>query len=520
MKKKLLFLFLMFSFTSSQAQVAFHKYYGVAFDDLHALRISADGGYIMAGIALVPGSGWELCLSKTDLNGQLLWSKTFGGQFHDFAYDVKQCSDGGFILTGSTPSFGAGSEDIYLIKTDSVGNLSWSKTYGNAFSDVPKSVEQTNDGGFVIAGYGVPNGITRHNVCVLKTDAIGDTLWTKFLEIGGQFEAYAIHETSDSGYILTGRDHGGGLPSFNILVIKIDSIGNPQWSRLFGGSGDEFGHSVQETFDGGYLVYGITNSFNTVNEFYAIKTDANGDTLWTKTYGGIPEFGGGWWPNAWQTTDSGFVFTGTLQISSNQIYAALAKCDSLGNIVWSKMVNSSNNSFYGRSVQQTMDGGFVLGVGPGVMIVKTDMNGNMPCNMTNIALTAATPPTQVFIPSVTVYSGCTVTTPATVEAVHVGVDSTFCFTVGLPEIPALGAMMVSPNPSEGRFIVSFNKTIQKGTVTTMNLLGEIIHTDILDQVSEKEIHLENVRDGIYFVRVIDGSRSFCKKLVIENSRKR
>ncbi|MCK4584814.1 hypothetical protein KAU13_05300, partial [candidate division WOR-3 bacterium] len=214
-----------------------------------------------------------------DQEPDFLWTKTYGGSNQDRGYSVQQTSDGGYIIAGWTESFGAGGEDVYLIKTDSLGDSLWTKTYGYSTSDFGYSVQQTTDGGYIIVGCTYPFGAAFVDVYLIKTDADGNPLWTN--EYGGEFSdlGHSVQQTSDGGYIIAGKTTSFGLFDSDIYVLKTNSNGDTLWTKTYGGPDVESGTAVQQTSDGGYIISGATKPFGPGDgDVYLIKTDENGDT--------------------------------------------------------------------------------------------------------------------------------------------------------------------------------------------------------------------------------------------------
>jgi len=183
----------------------------------------------------------------------VLWTQTFGGADQDYGYDVQQTTDGGYIITGSTRSFGEGVEDALLIKADSNGNEIWSQTFGGTNSDYGTSVQQTTDGGYAIIGRTYSFG-GDDDLWLIKTDYAGNEEWSQIF--GGSMANNICQDgqqTLDGGYILVGS-------GTNIILIKTDSAGNEMWTQTFGGVGTDWAYSVQQTTDGGYIITGYTNS--------------------------------------------------------------------------------------------------------------------------------------------------------------------------------------------------------------------------------------------------------------------
>jgi hypothetical protein len=192
-------------------------------------------------------------------DGNKLWEKTFGGSGLDWGSSVQQTRDGGFILVGTTTSFGAG--DVWLIKTDANGNKQWEKTFGGSNVDSGWSVQQTSDGGFIIVGNTASFGARWGDVWLIKTDADGNKLWDRTFGGSDWDWGFSVQQTSDGGFILVGETTSFGAGEADVWLIKTDADGNKLWDRTFGGSDWDWGFSVQQTSDGGFIIVGATRSF-------------------------------------------------------------------------------------------------------------------------------------------------------------------------------------------------------------------------------------------------------------------
>ena len=244
----------------------------------YSVQITSDSCYVIAGISQDYGEAPDVCLVKTDANGDILWTQSYGGDDYDWAYSVQQTSDNGYIMTGFTESYGAGGYDVYLIKTDSMGDTLWTKTYGGPNDDEGLSVQETQDGGYLIAGFTESFGAGSKDVYVIKTDSIGDTLWTKVIGGSSSDEAHSIQEISEEEYVITGYTSSFGSGNSDVYLIKICSSGDTLWTRTFGGIGSDMGYSVQQTSDDGYIIAGKTESFGAGSmDVYLIKTDSLGN---------------------------------------------------------------------------------------------------------------------------------------------------------------------------------------------------------------------------------------------------
>ncbi len=313
-------------------------YGGEDYDEARSVQQTSDGGYIVAGYTYSFGADdYNIFLIKTDANGNIIWAKTYGGTDEDRAYSVQQTSDGGYIVAGITRSFGAGLSDILLIKTDANGNIIWAKTYGGTYYDYAYSVQQTSDGGYIVAGYTASFGAGNDDIFLIKTDANGNIIWAK--TYGGTYYDYAhsVQQTSDGGYIVAGYTASFGAGYYDAFLVKTDANGNIQWAKTYGGTDDDSASSVQQTSDGGYIVAGWTQSFGAGGwDIFLIKTDANGNIQWAKTYGGT------YWDGVFsvqQTSDGGYIVAGwTQSFGPGDIF--LIKTDEDGNIGSCSIVQS------------------------------------------------------------------------------------------------------------------------------------------------------------------------------------
>ena len=282
-------------------------YGGAGWDQGNSVRQTSDGGYIVAGWTTSFGLASQAYLIKTDSNGDTIWTRTYGDTVSEGGVDVRQTTDGGYAVVGSKwirPWIW----DVYFIKTDSTGGLQWSKTYGGIRDDRGHSVEQTPDGGYIIAGYYECAGYPDYSVYLIKTDPGGDTLWTRTYYPEGSWWSMGLDcvLTRDGGYIVTGLNINQAINS-NVYLIKTDAEGDTIWTRIYGENNWEWGVGVRPTYDGGYILAGISPDSASGNDIYLIKTDGEGDTLWTGIYGGS---GGDVPYEVLQASDGGYLVVG------------------------------------------------------------------------------------------------------------------------------------------------------------------------------------------------------------------
>lgn len=214
--------------------------------------------------------------------------KTIGSIGYDFGMSAQQTNDKGYIIGGSTTSFGNGSTDIYLIKTDSMGIAKWHQTYGGINIDRGMSIKQTNDNGYIISGYTNSYGAGGYDAYLIKTDSIGNKQWEKTYGGNDWDFVNCVEQTDDGGYILCGSTYSFGKGNQDFYLLKTNPSGDTLWTRTYGGVKDDEAKSVIQTTDGGFLLTGYTKSMgDTLGDFYTVKTNALGDTLWTNKFGGI-----------------------------------------------------------------------------------------------------------------------------------------------------------------------------------------------------------------------------------------
>lgn len=438
----IIFLFLQVTCVAD-ALITFQKTFGGLNSDIaYSLVQTLDEGYIIAGYTLSFGQGnRDVYLIRTDVNGDLLWSKTFGAGNTDYAWTVQQTVDGGFIIGAHTGSFGAGSHDIYLIKCNLAGVLMWTHVYGGSSADGAYSLQQTSDSGFIISAHTSSIGAGQHDVYLIKTNIDGDTVWTRSYGGSGGDYLRSVQQTNDGGYISVAETFSFGEGSADVYLVKTDSLGNLLWAKTYGGISSDYGYSVKQTSDSGYIVAGYTNSFGAGGyDLYLIKTDALGDLLWSKTYGGVSSDYG---YSLSLCQDGGYVIAGyTLSFGTNG-ELLLIRTDSVGNLLWSRTFGGSGAD-YGWSVQQTIDGGYVIGgytssFGAGsndVYIIKTDEFGNSGCNDADVTVIVGNAATVVNTTATVVSAGATVGATATMTAEPTTIEKVQCTNTNC--IPCIG----------------------------------------------------------------------------------
>tara|TARA_R110002072_G_scaffold174802_15_gene330504 strand:+ start:10358 stop:11722 length:1365 start_codon:yes stop_codon:yes gene_type:complete len=373
-------------------------------DDANSIIETPDGGYAILGFTLSNdgdisdkiSTDADFWVFKTDPNGELQWSKTYGGSADDRATRIISTNDGGFAVIGYTRSNDGdvsqnnGFYDFWLLKLDSSGNMQWEKNYGFSGIDQGQAVIQTSDGGYFLAGYMDFDGRAaqqqsknksgnRHGVGEfwgIKTNASGVEQWNAYFGGLNNDRAYDVIQTSDGGFILVGNSESDDFDitnprgSYDYWVVRVDSSGSLVWQKNYGGSGIEIAYSITKTQDGNYLILGDTRSSDQQvsnpkgnADAWLIKINENGDLLWQKSYGGS-EFDTG--RNIIEKPDGNLIVFGTSRSNDQDVNANYGQSDfwivitdANGNISFEKNYGGSALDF-GNSSLLTSTGNIVL----------------------------------------------------------------------------------------------------------------------------------------------------------------
>ena len=541
MKKTLLITAsLLFISITGQSQTMFQKVFENSFSTAYGTQQTSDGGYITAGLVYVPrvvlSAGLPTTITTYDylavkLNsvGDTLWTKTYGGIGDEECYAMQQTADGGFIFAGIDSSSGLGSYNIYLIKTNSLGDTLWTKSYGGHNADFAQAVQQTADGGYIVAGYTSSFSTGGDNdVYLLKTDASGNLTWSK--TYGGAYGDYAnaVKQTADGGYIIAGLTSSFGISPYGNIndtyVLKTDANGNLTWSKTYGQDGDDWAYGIVQTNEGGYAIIGHTNRDSTtaLSDLYLIKTDANGDTLFAKSYGGTNYDKG---TAIIQISDSGFVVTGsTYSFGNGTSDVYLLKINKKGDTLFSTTFGNGGND-WAYTISQTTDGGFTLagytdnfGVSnSSFYFIKTDNNGKgNNCHETNPATVITNTHTKISSPANSTHTPATLTRQNTFTNIGSGVSviDVCALTTGIKKsIVNNNQFVVYPNPSNGNFTINTTDLKENTKVIIYNQLGQIVLSKQLNNPLTN-FNLD-VNAGVYQVRVLSGNEVIYQTKIIK-----
>jgi uncharacterized delta-60 repeat protein len=317
---------------------------------------TSDGGFVAVGVTRSFGAGEEdVYLVRTDPDGELLWSSTYGGPARDNGWSVHEIPDG-FIIAGFTESFGNGGFDFYLVKTDSSGEMVWSQTYGGPGDDRAWALLPKDDGGYVLAGETTSFGAGEADCWLVETDPLGNEVRSKVYGGSGGDRCFSIVASPDGGYLLAGQTYSEGAGDRDAYVIKTDSAGGLEWSRTFGGPESDVGHYVAPTSDGNFVVTGYTTSFaEGADDPYLVKIATQGETIWERviTLEGINHTLTGE-----QTPDGGFCLVGFSDSPETRARAALlVKANSSGHLEWSRdILRTDHGESFGYTVRALPDG--------------------------------------------------------------------------------------------------------------------------------------------------------------------
>lgn len=396
-KEVVLFILIVCSFFSiGQVQVEWQKCYGgTDGEESKIIKQTTDGGYIIIGDASSVngdvsghhGNG-DIWIVKTDNMGIIQWQKCYGGTSWEIGYSIDQNSDGGYILTGMTNSNDGdvsgnhGGYDIWVVKIDYQGDIQWQKCLGGSNSEVPQSIINTNDHGYILIGYTYSNNgdvIGYHgdiDIWVVKLSNTGTIQWQKCLGGSDSDTPYAIIQNYSGGYTIAGYttsidgDVIGNHGSTDVWVVSIDSSGMLEWQKCLGGSNTDIGYSIVQNLDSSFVIAGYTNSNNGDvygliggNDIWVVKLSNIGNIIWQKCYGGtMHEYA----YSIVQTMDGGYLLTG--YTNSNNINVIgnhggfdiwLIKIDSNSNLQWQRCLGGSNDDC-GYSIIEVSCGSYIL----------------------------------------------------------------------------------------------------------------------------------------------------------------
>jgi len=507
------------------AQSTFQKAYGgPGSDGAGAVDLIGDSVLVCAGITQHPafwnGDLWvydaDMYLVKSTLEGDIIWTQRIGSpNLTESASSFATTADGGFILCG----YGSVVDNdvaMLLVKTDSLGQVAWAKSAGRPGYDAARQVKQTSDGGYIVVGVHTDT-ISNGAICILKFDANGDTAWTRILNSDSLAfdEAKAIQQNSDGDYVITGRL--SNTASASLCFVKLSNDGNVLWARTFEGADD--GQSICQTQDGGYAILGTHYDPISKNDLYLIRTDASGDTVWTATY-----MNPGWELARCvvESRDGGFVLSGATRASlAADDDACILRTDSLGNLIWSWFYGEGGEDWV-NSVLELDDGGIIAsgtkyGAGLGsydLYMLRTDSSGSTGCNEWILPVVRSTPFVTISDIQFEITSGF-IMTELSFTSTPFGSMSPICLTTAGRDFSDDHRLNLYPNPAFDRVALSIpgNQGVWNYDVTDMN--GRILLQTKSNGASELFISLKSLAPGTYLVRASDSHHTYHRKLVVQ-----
>jgi hypothetical protein len=513
MKKYFIFLILFIS--KASAQITFEKTFAGIDDQIgYSVCQNYDGGYIITGQNLKLPFYRNLLLIRTDSLGDTMWTKIFeADSIAQMGLTVSQTIDSGFVVCGRSfdPNLPS---SIFLLKTDQNGNIVWLKRFGSQTKNViGGSMKETPDSGFIMCGsYESTNG--NYQVLVVKTNSVGDTLWTRIYLYPSSF-ATSIDLTQDNGYIISGESVG------TPLIMKLDANGNIIFLKQYTISGIET--RIHSTSDGGYILCGTI--FHADGDALLLKLDSIGNVLWAKSFDGPLSYDD-WGETVIETKDSSYV---CIVEGGSYIVPVISiiKTDKSGNLLWSKINDGINESgcHFDAAISQTSDAGFISSGyrrSPAsnnieVYLIKTDSLGNTECNMSNLSvidsfLTCNATSSPLLVNQI----------PVTIDSINFILETnqninTLCSSAGIQtESLAREEIQIFPNPANRQFTIKLNRTHSK-QLELYNITGEnIFSTNIIGQDSIT-LDCENFQPGFYYVSIYfeNGEKAVFKIAIIK-----
>lgn len=459
------------------AQTNFMKHYGgYATDSGRCVEFTSDGGYIISGHTTTYSNGFaDLYVIRTDAMGDTIWTKKYGGSGVEHGYTISKTSDGNYIIAGVTSSNSGNGQDAYLIKIDEAGNMLWEKSYGGTGDDRIEAAYETADGGIIMVGNTNSAPSTSPDVFLIKADANGNEQWTKRFGGAGFDNGNVVQPTSDGGYVIIGQTYSYGAGSGDYWLIKTDASGNKEWDKMFGGPGLDEGKNIRQTSDGGFIITGDTDSYGAgADDIYFIKTDAGGNMAWSKVIGS-PEKEAS--KMIEECPDGGYIIAGiTRGFNFVNPNGWLIKTDASGDTTWTRFFGGYDHEHL-YCAKPTSDGGYVA-VGHSdsygaslkeqVLLIKTDDMGLIPTAINEI-------PYEAF------------------------------------------SFSVYPNPSEGAFSIDLDMNgAPYADIRLMNTTGQIVLQERVESngAFHKKLDLTGYARGIYLMSVTMNGEQTTRKVTI------
>jgi hypothetical protein len=286
--------------------------------------------------------------------GNWLWNRTYGGLDYEWGSSAAMCNDGGFAIVGSTSSFGAGDNDVWLVRTDSTGHILWNQTYGGTGGDVGRGLVRCSDGGFAIIAETGSFGAGQMDFWLVRTDSDGNHLWNRTYGGGNRDHGFSIVESSDGGFVLMGMTISFGGPDKDLWLVRTNSAGDHLWNYTYGGGQIDEGLSMVQCRDGGLAIVGYSDELG-MRDVWLVRTDNDGIYLWERRFDvGLVQRG----EAIAECSDGGFIITGNL-VSAGRSDMWLIRTNSTGHHQWDRIYSGIGND-YGFAVTERDDGNFAV----------------------------------------------------------------------------------------------------------------------------------------------------------------
>jgi hypothetical protein len=444
----------------------------------------------------------------------------YGGSGYDVGYDVKQTLDKGYIITGSTSSFGQGNTDIYLLKLDSMGQVKFQTSFGGYSNDIGKSILVLPDSGFVIVGYTSSMGIGGYDILMVKADKNGALQWQKTFGGTDWDFAHCIKKTSDGGFIIGGTTYSFGYGNADGYVIKTDANGIVEWSKTYGGKKDDEFKSVIETNDGNYALAGYTKSYaDSLGDAWVFKIAANGDSIWSNYYGNKRN---DYVNDLVQDNQGDYYVAGAIDsLKAGYLDAYAFKLNSSGMLLWrwvDGFVNT-NDSYNSVVLSKKTPGNSIYsqtetfpGFGIHIKIMELNSGGNY-FYATEYGGILADEIFQLDNTNNKGYVGVGYTNNYNAKLTDVYVLKLDTNLVGSSSIVSIDEiadeeiqLKVYPNPTSKEINIICSVPVKNENVSLFNLFGEEIncHNRILSSDNKsKKMNVEGLKNGIYYLRILN-----------------
>lgn len=477
------------------------------------------------------------CIGGSVVGQGIKFRKVLGGSGYDYGMSAKQTIDKGYILCGSTSTVGSGATDVYAIKTDSLGALKYEKSYGGINIDRGNCVRQTTDGGYIIAGYTNSIGNGGYDVYLIKTDSLLNMQWSK--TYGGTDWDFGncVEQTSDGGYIVCGATYSFGKGDEDYYIIKTNSTGDTMWTKTYGGIKEDVANSIIQTTDGGYIVTGTTKSMgDSLGDFYTVKMNVSGDTVWTNTFGGTQlDYGN----DILQTQTGDYLVGGETQsFGAGDSDGMLVRISATG--VTGSMINIGNTAFDNiTSIAEALNGRIAM---TGRTVSYGDAYGNG-----DIYFFVLTSSLGFFNSTTfgTFYKDIGYSVEPTEDNAFVICGYTDGFnnrlddiyliktdTAGLSDINESVTLtgidedkemqregvVVYPNPAKNTTLLKWSNGTNDATIIeVVNMLGSVVYREVTEKrISNISVSVNGWDNGVYLVKVSDKNGIRTKKLIVQH----